>query len=352
MLILSIKKKQFSDLLNLIHGVFYPLRNFVNEKEFNRILKKNLFKNYFFTYPIFLGVNKDYYNKIKDQKEIFLSFKKKKLCQVSIKKFFYIEKKIFGKIIFGKKFEKHPYYINFKRENYKFVTFDFKKIYKKNLKSANFVSPKDFKKNLKTTKKNKLLAGFHTRNVPHKAHQWIHMKMLKKYGSILVQPLLGQYKIREYKDDVIVKTNKLTLKKYNNINALYAPFFSYPRYAGPKEAALHAIVRRNYGCTHFWVGRDHAGFKNFFKIYESQTFCKKNEKKLKIKIISEKEPIYCRGCKEIKNTICKDHNCKNKKKEKINGTKIRKYIIKNKKIPEYLMDSKISKQLSVKSVLQ
>ena len=55
------------------------------------------------------------------------------------------------------------------------------------------------------------------------------------------------------------------------------PFFSYPRYGGPK-AALHAVVRKNYGCTHFWVGRDHAGYKNFFKKYESQKFCKKNEK--------------------------------------------------------------------------
>ena len=76
--------------------------------------------------------------------------------------------------------------------------------------------------------------------------------MLKNYGSILVQPLLGQYKTKEYKDSIIVKTNKLALENYNNTEAFYAPFFSYPRYAGPREAVLHAIVRRNFGCTTMW----------------------------------------------------------------------------------------------------
>ncbi len=352
MFIHSIKKKQFSDLLNLIYGVFHPLKNFVNKKEFISILKKNSFKNYFFPYPVFFGLSKNDYGRIKNKKEIFLSFKKKKLCKISIKKFFQIEKKLFGKIIFGKNFKKHPYYLNFQNDNHIFMYFEIKKIYKSNLKDKNFISPKHFKKKIKKIKKNKFLAGFHTRNVPHKAHQWIHKKMLKNYGSILVQPLLGQYKTKEYKDSIIVKTNKLALENYNNTEAFYAPFFSYPRYAGPREAGLHAIVRRNFGCTHFWVGRDHAGYKNFFKIYESQFFCKKNEKKIKIKIISEKEPLLCKGCNEIKNSFCKYLECKNKKKVKISGTKIRKLIMQKKNIPEYLMDSNISKQVSIKSILE
>ncbi len=351
MFTLSIKKKQFSDLLNLVHGVFYPLKNFVNKKEFIRILKKNSFKKFFFSYPVFFGLSKEDYNKIKDKKEIFLSFEKKKLCKIYIKNFFQIEKRSFGKIIYGKNFKRHPYYKSFEKENYKFISFDFKKIYRVNLKSKNFVSPSDFKKKLKTIKKNKFLAGFHTRNVPHKAHQWIHIQMLKKYQRVLVQPLLGQYKNKEYKDNIIIKTNKLALKNYNNNNVFYAPLFSYPRYAGPKEAGLHAIIRRNFGCTHFWVGRDHAGYKNFFKNYESQIFCKKNENKLKIKIISEPEPFYCKGCNEIKNSQCNYPKCKNIKKVKISGTKIRKLLIQKKKIPEYLMDSRISKKLSVKSIL-
>ena len=117
-------------------------------------------------------------------------------------------------------------------------------------------------------KKNKIstLASFHTRNVPHKAHEWIHNFLFKKFGALLIQPLIGQYKKGEYSDDLIIKTNKLALKKFNSNKVFSIPFFSYPRYAGFREAALHALVRKNYGCSHFWVLKilmDTNNLKNF-----------------------------------------------------------------------------------------
>ena len=115
-------------------------------------------------------------------------------------------------------------------------------------------------------KKISTLSSFHTRNVPHNAHQWIHNFLFKKFGALLIQPLIGQYKKGEYSDALILKTNKLAAKFFNSNKVFSIPFFSYPRYAGYREAALHAIVRKNYGCTHFWVGRDHAGFKRFLWI--------------------------------------------------------------------------------------
>ena len=65
-------------------------------------------------------------------------------------------------------------------------------------------------------------------------------------------------------------------------------------------------MRRNYGCKYFWVGRDHAGIRNFYGVYESQKFCKKIEKKLKIKIIAQKEPYFCKKLFKIVNNC----NCK------------------------------------------
>ena len=88
------------------------------------------------------------------------------------------------------------------------------------------------------------------------------------------------------------------------------PFFSYPRYGGPREAALHAIVRKNFGCSHFWVGRDHAGYKQFFKKYASQKFCKQITKKLKINIVAVKEPYYCSKKKFIVNQCSCKISCK------------------------------------------
>ena len=344
---LYISKDQFSDILNLSNGVFSPLKHFVSEKDFKNILLKKKIKKNYFPIPIFFGIKKNIFNKIKNKKNIKLYYKKNLIAVVKINSIYKINKKIFGKKIFGKKFIKHSYYIKFNRENYAFLDFTYKKIFKKKLVDKNFVSPTQFKKKIKTKK---TLAGFHTRNVPHEAHQWIHRYLLKKYSNLLIQPLLGQYKKNEYLDKIIKMTNLVAAKMYNKKNTFFIPFFSYPRYGGPLEAALHAIVRKNYGCTHFWVGRDHAGFKKFFQKYESQNYCKKIQKKIGINIIAHDEPYYCSTCKVVVNKNCNKKSCSGKKIS-ISGTKIRRYIRSNKKIPNFLMNKKISILLNKKSII-
>ena len=78
----------------------------------------------------------------------------------------------------------------------------------------------------KTKKKighNRFLSSFHTRNVPHKAHQWAHNFMINKYNHLLIQPLIGQYKKNEYSDETIIKTNKILIKTYKKNSAFFAP---------------------------------------------------------------------------------------------------------------------------------
>lgn len=347
---IEITKNQFSDLINLLNNVFYPLKNFVSEKEFTNIVNQKKIKKKFFPFPIFFGLTKKNYFKIRNIDCLDLYFKSKKLVTIKNIKFYNLNKKKISKKLYGVNYLKHPYYKKFSVENYIFMSFDFKKIYRKNLKHKYFISPINLKKILK--KNNiRVLPGFHTRNVPHKAHQWIHTYLYEKYGSLLIQPLIGQYKKGEYSDKLIIKSNKLAAKIFNSKKVLSIPFFSYPRYAGYREAALHAIVRKNYGCTHFWVGRDHAGYKKFFGYYKSQRFCRNNQKKINIKIIAGKEPYYCNNCKIIKNTKCNHRTCSKQNIRKISGTKIRKLLKENKKIPDYLMDKNISTLISKKSLI-
>ena len=262
--------------------------------------------------------------------------------------FFDIDKKKFGNKIYGKNFKKNPFYKKFFIENFKFLSFEYFDINKKNFKDKNFTSPKIFKKKYKISSK-KTLAGFHTRNIPHNCHIWIHDYLRKNYKYLLVQPLIHQFNKFEYKEKVIIEKNKLALKK--NLRSYFVPFFSYPRYGGPREAGLHAIVRKNYGCTHFWVGRDHAGYKNFFDKYASQKFCKNNEKKLGIHIVAQSEPYLCESCGKITNKKCNKRKCEKVNIIKISGTKIRKLILKKREIPSNLMSKEISKNLTIKSLL-
>jgi sulfate adenylyltransferase len=347
---IHINKNQFSDLINLLNNVFYPLKNFVSKKEFIQIINNKKYENHFFPLPISFGVTKEIYLKIKEKKNIDLYYKNKYLINIYNLNFYNLDKKKISKKIYGINYLKHPYHKKFITENYRFMHFDFQKLNKINLKHKYFLSPLLFKKRLKIEKIS-TLSGFHTRNVPHNAHQWIHKFLFKKFGALLIQPLIGQYKKGEYSDTLILKTNKLAAKFFNSNKVFSIPFFSYPRYAGYREAALHAIVRKNYGCTHFWVGRDHAGFKDFYGYKQSQIFCSKNQKKLNIKIIAGAEPFYCFNCDKIKNTKCLSKNCLQKNIKKISGSQIRKLLSEKKLIQEYLMNPKISKLLSKKSLI-
>ena len=347
---IDINKDQFSDLINLVNNVFYPLKNFVSKKEFEKIIDHKKYKNHFFPMPISFGVSKEIYLKCKKIKKFNLYYKNKYLINIYNVNFYKLDKKKISRKIYGGNYLKHPYYNKFIKENYMFMHFNYRKINQINLKHRYFISPSLFKKKLKINKIS-TLSGFHTRNVPHNAHQWIHSFLFKKFGALLIQPLIGQYKKGEFSDALILKTNILAAKTFNSKKVFSIPFFSYPRYAGYREAALHAIVRKNYACTHFWVGRDHAGFKDFYSLKESQIFCLKNQKKLNIKIIAGVEPFYCSNCKKIKNKKCVNKGCLKKHIKKISGTLVRKLLKFNKLIPKYLMNPRISRLLSKKSLI-
>tara|TARA_B100000989_G_C19511894_1_gene459521 strand:- start:326 stop:1354 length:1029 start_codon:yes stop_codon:yes gene_type:complete len=341
MKILNLNYKQYSDLFNLKNNLFFPLKNFVNKDELKSILFKKRFRNFFFPFPITFGLNKSKYLKFKHDKKLILVYKSQKIAIINKIEYFHFDKEIFGKKIFGKNFKKHSYFKQFFNENYIFLNFKIKKFYK-NTKFKNFVSPYQYKRKIKSFK---TIAAFHTRNVPHNAHQWIHSYLIDKFDTLLIHPLVGQYKKGEYKDNLIIKTNQLVAKNMKK-KVFCFPFYSYPRYGGPREAFLHAIVRKNYGCTHMWIGRDHAGYSNFFKLYESQKFCKKYQNEIKINIVSKNEPYYCKKRKKITNN-CKFNNCN----ISISGSKIRSLINKNKKIPEILMSKKISSLINKNSLI-
>ena len=225
---------------------------------------------------------------------------------------------------------------------------EIEKFNKKILKKIYFSNPNQIKDIIKK-RKLKSIVGFHTRNVPHRAHEWINYFGLKNCEGLLVQPMIGQFKKDEYKSNYIINSNKKLVEKiYKKKNILFGIFNSYPRYAGPRVAVFHALVRKNYGCTHFLVGRDHAGYKNFYKKYESQKFCKENEKKIKIKILKFDEPFLCKKKNEVLNDkkLCKGE------KFLISGTYIRNLLLRKKKIPSSIMRQEISSLLKKDSIIK
>lgn len=115
------------------------------------------------------------------------------------------------------------------------------------------------------------VAGFQTRNVPHLGHEYLQKTALTFVDGIFINPIIGRKKKGDFKDEVILESYQALIDHYYlKERAVMAIFRTEMRYAGPKEAIFHAIVRKNFGCSHFIVGRDHAGVGNFYTPFAAQ----------------------------------------------------------------------------------
>jgi sulfate adenylyltransferase len=188
----------------------------------------------------------------------------------------------------------------------------------------------------------KTIAGYQTRNPPHMVHEYLQRCALEMVDGLFIHPVVGKLKRGDFPSEAIVEAYEFLIGNYYPQNrVLLATLSIAMRYAGAKAAVFLAIVRKNYGCTHFVVGRDMAGINNYYDPYLAHKVFE--ELDLGIEPILFRESFYCKRCR----LVATDKTCGHYIEDhlKISMTKIREMIRKGTEPPVEVMRPEIAKIL-------
>jgi sulfate adenylyltransferase len=343
--ILNIDYDNWLEISNISNGVFAPLEGFMGSKDYHNVVENmHLSEGHPWTIPITLAVLKEQVKNVIKSETLFLQNDQEELvAELEVEDVFTVSLENDIKKIFGTDDLKHPGAAKESNRS-KYRVGGVIKIRKD--RPSEFSDIDYTPVQTRAIFKNngwKSIVGFQTRNPLHRAHEYLQRVAMEIADGIFIQPLLGWKKNGDFTPLAVVKAyEKMIQEYYPSKSVLLGTLLTPMRYAGPREAVFHAIVRKNYGCTHFIVGRDHAGVGNYYGMYAAHELCKEI-KNLGIEILYLKGPYYCKKCEGIVTEKTCSHD--NRFISEISGTQVRAMLSKNVRPPENYMRPAISDTL-------
>ena len=330
-----------SDAENITKGVFSPLEGFMNREELESVLRlMRLPNDLAWTIPILLDVPLSKAENLDKDDEVALYFKGQPLALMHVEEKYRFDKEELAKHTFGTSDMTHPGVAGVKKMNEVFLGGKLNLINEPPGPYDQYkLSPMETRV-LFEEKGWKAVVGFQTRNPPHLGHEYVQKTALAFVDGVFINPVIGKKKKGDFKDEVILESYEALMRNYYLKESVVMAILPFEmRYAGPREAIFHAIVRKNFGCTHFIVGRDHAGVGNFYGPYDAQKIFD-DFPDLGISPLFFKSFFYCKRCDSVTN----DKACPHGKEEHIDfsGTKIREMLSRGQIPPKELMRPEVA----------
>jgi sulfate adenylyltransferase len=320
---IDISSEVASDVWNLAIGAFSPLEGFMGPEDFRTTLSERRLANGLpWTIPIALDVSAEQADQL--GKDVGLWYGGRPLALLADVTAYRYDHHEYAKLVFGTEDLAHPGVAH---------VFGLREVLLGGTVTVLDAVETPFTRyrltpletrELFTAKGWRSVVGFQTRNVPHLGHEYVQKTALAFVDGIFINPVIGRKKGGDFTDEVILGTYEALVRHYYPpARAVLATLHTEMRYAGPREAIFHAIVRKNFGCTHFIVGRDHAGVGQYYAPYAAQEIFE-DFPDLEIVPLFFTAFFYCRRC----GGVASDKTCPHDTDERLDfsGTLLRRLL--------------------------
>lgn len=332
-----------SDVENIAFGNFSPLEGFMGEGEYRNVLNHmRLSDDLPWPIPIVLDAEKEVAKKLKIGQEVILRNESNDpIALLHLEEKYEYNREEMAEKVFQTKDTAHPGVAKVRGMKDVLLAGKIDLIQESPTPFYNYKLKPIETRVLFKEKGWRTVVGFQTRNTPHIGHEYVQKTALTFTDGIFVNPVIGRKKKGDFKDEVILASYDELIKHYYlKERAVVVILQMEMRYAGPREAIFHAIIRKNFGCTHIIIGRDHAGVGNYYSPYAAQDIFEEFPD-LGIVPLFFKSFSFCKKC----NSVVNEKTCPHPPSEHINfsGTKIRELLIQGKIPPPELMRPEVAK---------